>query len=76
MTIQDAIQALDNGDWHRAHGIAQGIEGETAAWFHGILHMIEGDQSNARYWYRRAGRAYPGQDKAQEELRTLKAGLP
>jgi hypothetical protein len=76
MTIQDAIQALDAGDWNKAHRIAQGIEGETAAWFHGILHTIEGDPSNAQYWYRRAGRPYPGKDKAQDELRALKAGLP
>ena len=75
MTIQHAIEALDNGDWNKAHGIVQGLEGNSAAWFHGILHMIEGDQSNARYWYRRAGREYPGEDKTQDELRALKAGL-
>jgi hypothetical protein len=75
MTLQDAIQALDQGDWDKAHRIVQGIEGESAAWFHGILHMIEGDESNAQYWYRRAGRPYPGKAKIQEELSAIKVSL-
>ena len=75
MTIQDAIQVLYEGDWDKAHRIAQGIDTETAAWFHGILHMIEGDESNAQYWYRRASRPYPGKAKIQDELIAIKANL-
>ena len=33
---------------------------ELAAWLHGIVHTLEGDLENARYWYRRARRAFPG----------------
>ena len=44
------------GDWARAHEIAQGIEDEGGAWVHAYLHRKEGDISNAKYWYRRAGR--------------------
>ena len=76
MTIQDAIQALDQGDWDKAHRTVQGLDTEAAAWFHGILHMIEGDESNARYWYRHAGREYPGKARLQDELCALKASLP
>jgi hypothetical protein len=75
MTIQDAIQALDQGDWDKSHRIVQGIEGETAAWFHGILHMIEGDESNAQYWYHRADLPYHGKAKIQDELAAIKACL-
>jgi hypothetical protein len=75
MTIQDAIEALDHGDWEVAHRTVQGLNTEAAAWFHGILHMIEGDEANAQYWYRRAGRAYPGKAKIQEELSSLKTNL-
>lgn len=25
-----------------------------AAWLHGIVHTLEGDLDNARYWYHRA----------------------
>jgi len=75
MSLQAAIQALDQGDWGKAHRITQGIDTETAAWFHGVLHMIEGDEPNAQYWYRRAGRSYPGKAKIQEELCALKSSL-
>jgi hypothetical protein len=44
------------GDWQRAHRIAQDIEGRDAAWVHAYLHRKEGDDANAAYWYRRAGR--------------------
>jgi len=36
---------------------------------------MEGDLSNARYWYREAGRAFPRQVSIQEEIRTLKESL-
>ena len=44
------------GDWHAAHKVAQDIEGEDGAWIHAYLHRKEGDQGNAGYWYRRAGK--------------------
>jgi|RhiMethySRZTD1v2_1073278.scaffolds.fasta_scaffold584432_2 hypothetical protein len=43
-------------DWTRAHEIAQGIDGDDAAWVHAYLHRREGDLPNARYWYRQAGK--------------------
>jgi len=44
------------GNWESAHGIAQEKEG-TREYdrLHAYLHRKEGDASNARYWYRRAG---------------------
>lgn len=44
------------GNWDRAHQIAQDIETPEGAWVHAYLHRKEGDQFNADYWYRRAGR--------------------
>ncbi len=31
------------------------MEGDTAAYWHGMVHRREGDFENARYWMRRAG---------------------
>src|SRR5262245_23379404 len=45
------------GDWDRAHQLAQEVETRDGAWVHAYLHRKEGDPDNARYWYRRAGRA-------------------
>ena len=45
------------GEWEVAHEIVQAHEGEPSAdWIHAWLHRVEGDTSNAGYWYRRAGR--------------------
>jgi hypothetical protein len=44
------------GDWKQAHERAQENEGPDASWVHAYLHRKEGDQENAAYWYRRAGR--------------------
>jgi hypothetical protein len=52
-----ALQALwwaAKGDWHRAHELAQDDKGADGAWVHAYLHRVEGDLSNAGYWYRRA----------------------
>lgn len=44
------------GDWERAHAIVQSEATKEAAWVHAYLHRVEGDLSNARYWYAQAGR--------------------
>jgi hypothetical protein len=44
-------------DWDAAHRIAQEDDSRPAAWVHAYLHRREGDISNARYWYARAGKA-------------------
>jgi hypothetical protein len=57
--VHGALAALwheRRGDWDRAHEIAQDIAGPDGSWGHAYLHRREGDQSNAAYWYRQAGR--------------------
>lgn len=54
-----ALQALwwdRKGDWDRAHGCAQDDGSRDGSWVHAYLHRVEGDLSNAGYWYRRAGK--------------------
>jgi hypothetical protein len=55
-----ALQALwwdAKGDWNKAHECAQADEGNPSCdWVHAYLHRKEGDASNARYWYGRAGK--------------------
>jgi hypothetical protein len=40
-----------------------------------VLHKIEGDLGNARYWYRRAGRMEHMDDAAPAELAAIRAAL-
>ena len=44
------------GDWERAHEVAQDVEDATGSWVHAYLHRKEGDEGNAAYWYRKAGK--------------------
>jgi hypothetical protein len=57
--LSPAVEALwheRHGDWDLAHRIAQDITGAEGAWVHAYLHRREGDESNAAYWYRQAGK--------------------
>jgi hypothetical protein len=63
------LQALwhdGKGDWEKAHTIVQDIDDKKAAWVHAYLHRKEGDNGNARYWYSRAGKAFPSVSLQQE----------
>jgi hypothetical protein len=44
------------GNWEKAHEVAQEIAGPDGAWVHAYLHRKEGNFTNAAYWYRQAGR--------------------
>jgi hypothetical protein len=46
------------GDWTRAHGLVDELETAEAMAVHAYLHRKEGAQSNADYWYERAGRRF------------------
>ena len=76
---QDLIRAVElaiAGDWAAAHGIVQQDEtDQTSCWLHAVLHKIEGDGTNSRYWYGRAGQAYEAYADAQAELMAIKAAL-
>ncbi len=58
------------GDWTRAHESAQQDEGRDGSWVHAYLHRKEGDQSNAAYWYGRAGKPVCG-DPLETEWRGI-----
>jgi hypothetical protein len=79
MTKQELTQALTllrQGDWEAAHKIVQQDEDSPlSCWAHGIVHLMEGDTSNARYWYREAGREFPRHPLIPEEIDSLDAAL-
>jgi len=63
------------GGWTLAHEIVQEIEDENASWVHAYLHRREGDEGNARYWYRRAGRSFPAGRSLDQEWLDLAEAL-
>ena len=75
MAIATAIRHLKKGDWQKAHGIVQSDESEHGCWAHGIVHMLEGDVGNARYWYRRAHKSFPREFDPAREIDALVASI-
>lgn len=75
LLLQAVEQALA-GDWQAAHRIVQAHEGDaTAAWIHAVVHRMEGDLGNARYWYRRCRRELRPELATDAELREIRAEL-
>lgn len=73
--LQRALELLEEGDWQKAHEIAQTLEGNPAYdRIHAVVHRMEGDSFNTRYWYRRLGLEVPSLT-FKEEITILKKEL-
>jgi hypothetical protein len=71
------LQALwwdAKGDWPRAHQLVDELESPDGMSVHAYLHRKEGEQWNADYWYRLAGRSYY-RAELPEEWAALVEGL-
>ena len=74
--LRSAVVHLEKGDWQAAHEIVQKDEDSAlSCWAHGIVHVMEGDIPNARYWYSEAKRAFPEKFVLEKEIDALKASL-
>jgi len=68
-----AVDLLARGDWQAAHEIVQKDEDSAlSCWAHGIVHVMEGDLPNARYWYRQAKRPFPKDYSVADEIEALR----
>ena len=68
MTINyvDVLNTVKQGNWDEAHQQIQAHTDPIACLIHGYLHRVEGDLSNAQYWYTRANKNMPN-NTLQEE---------
>ncbi|NOU97959.1 hypothetical protein GC093_32740 [Paenibacillus sp. LMG 31456] len=46
---------LLNESLDKSHELSQEIHNPTGSYWHGIMHRMEGDYSNAKYWFRQVG---------------------
>jgi hypothetical protein len=76
---EDLIRAVDAalaGEWEAAHQLAQGHEGDAIAdWLHAVLHKIEGDGDNSRYWYGRVAHTFEDYADVRAELAAIRASI-
>ena len=71
--LRTVVAQLERGDWQAAHEIVQqDEESALSCWAHGIVHVMEGDLPNARYWYGEAKRAFPKDYSVADEIAALK----
>jgi hypothetical protein len=61
-----ALWYAGNGNWDKAHDIVQDLPDEDASRIHAFLHRQEGDISNAKYWYTKAGTKMPASTLEEE----------
>ena len=74
--LRRAVALLAQGDWRAAHLIVQDDEeSPLSCWAHSIVHLMEGDVPNARYWYRMAGRVLRQDFSVEAEIAALRDTL-
>lgn len=66
-----AIQLAQSNDWDGAHQIVQEYHHPIACWIHAVLHKIEGDEENSRYWYRRCDASFEDFSNTNEEVNAI-----
>jgi hypothetical protein len=62
------------GNWDAAHKIVQDESDANSAWVHAYLHRVEGDLSNAGYWYRQASQPI-AKDSLETEWERIASAL-
>jgi hypothetical protein len=78
MLTAELLKAIDlalDENWEQAHRIVQHYDDEFACWIHAVLHKIEGDESNSRYWYTRAHREFDSMLSPRDELHEIRTRL-
>ena len=70
--LQFAVDLALSGGWDEPHCIVQQYNTAMACWIHAVLHKIEGDAWNSRYWYARTRFVeYENFSSPQDELREI-----
>lgn len=70
-SLKHAVEFALNDEWHNAHLIAQDSNHKLAHWIHAVLHKIEGDEWNSRYWYKKTDKHYEDYADSRAELKAI-----
>lgn len=63
---KEVLDLAKAGSWEEAHALVQVHGDEFSCQIHGYLHRVEGDLSNASYWYSRGNMKLPDNTLEQE----------
>ena len=70
-----ALAHLRRREWQKAHEIVMDLEDKVAYHMHGLVHRLEGDMENARYWYAKAGVPLSRSLRLAAELKKIESEL-
>ena len=71
MSKQKKALQISSDNWDEAHELIQSDFDKLSCLVHAYLHRLEGDKSNASYWYRRAGEPFPKNTLSEEYERLI-----
>ena len=66
---------LRKSEWDKAHAIVMTMRDKLAFRIHGLVHRVEGDFENARYWYGRASVPLTRSLRLAAELKKIESEL-
>ena len=72
---RQALSHLRAREWDKAHALVMGMRDKLAFRIHGLLHRMEGDLENARYWYERADVPFAKSKSTAKEIGEIQAAL-
>lgn len=70
-----ALSHLRRKEWEKAHEIVMDLEDPLAFHIHGLVHRLEGDTENARYWYKQAAVPFSRSLRFAAELKAIESAL-
>jgi hypothetical protein len=70
-----ALAHLRRREWQKAHELVMDLEDKAAYHMHGLVHRLEGDMENARYWYAKAGVTLSRSLRLAAELKKIESEL-
>ena len=73
--LNEAVDAALAGNWALAHDIVKDHEDPFSCWIHAVLHKIEGEASNSRYWYAQTTNSFEDYADPREELMAIKRAI-
>lgn len=73
--LAKAIERLLENDWRAAHSLVQDLDDPVAWRIHGLVHRVEGDLTNSRYWYSKAGVTLEDARSVEDEISELRGYL-
>ena len=70
-----ALNLAKEGHWDASHRIVQDYNEPISCWMHALLHKIEGDEDNSRYWYARCDVSFEDYTEVSQELDAIEVFL-